>query len=217
MVVKKKKKIYIYIRERKKTGGKTPGRIIPKLLNKKVTFKKPLEEYEDSQSVETAEEHIKWYKFVIGNYIQLCKEGEVMSHEENKGSAADFGTGTGGGSMPTPGISTQSVTPGGAAGLGKSRETDPVKAGTVKRPKKGSSNKGTGPKSVSDSGIKVNPKKSDPQRKRASIKKPTGKSSSHIDSDTDSEEEEGDDDADNEDNFMEPEEKNYYNEFERRS
>ena len=37
---------------RKKTGGKTPSRIKPKLVSKQVTFKKPLEEYEDSQSIE---------------------------------------------------------------------------------------------------------------------------------------------------------------------
>ena len=37
---------------RKKTGGKTPSRIKPKLVSKQVSFKKPLEEYEDSQSIE---------------------------------------------------------------------------------------------------------------------------------------------------------------------
>ena len=33
---------------------------------------------------ETVKEHTKWYKFVTGNYIHLCKEGEVMSHEEKE-------------------------------------------------------------------------------------------------------------------------------------
>ena len=37
---------------RKKTEGKTPSRIKPKLVSKQVTLKKPLEEYEDSQSIE---------------------------------------------------------------------------------------------------------------------------------------------------------------------
>ena len=37
---------------RKKTEGKTPSRIKPKLVSKQVTLKKPLEEYEDSQRIE---------------------------------------------------------------------------------------------------------------------------------------------------------------------
>ena len=37
---------------RKKTRGKTSSRIKPKLVSKQVTFKKPLEEYEDSQSID---------------------------------------------------------------------------------------------------------------------------------------------------------------------
>ena len=63
---------------------------------------------------ETAEEHIKWYKFVIENYIQLCKEGEVMSHEEKEDPAANLDLGTGGGSMAPSGTDTLSGIPGGA-------------------------------------------------------------------------------------------------------
>ena len=79
---------------------------------------------------------MKWYKFVIGNYIHLCKEGVVMSHEEKENSATDLEVGTGSGSIAPPDIDTPSAIPGGAAGVGKSGDTDPAKAGTAKRSKK---------------------------------------------------------------------------------
>ena len=63
---------------------------------------------------ETAEEHIKWYKFVIGNYIHLCKEGEVMSHKEKEDPAANLDVDTGGGNIAPSGTATQSGIPGGA-------------------------------------------------------------------------------------------------------
>ena len=83
---------------------------------------------------ETVKEHIKWYRFVIGNYIHLCKEGEVMSHEEKENSTADLDVGTGSGSMAP--LDTPLATPGGAAEVGKSGDVDPAKAGTAKRSKK---------------------------------------------------------------------------------
>ena len=188
---------------------------------------------------ETVKEHIKWYKFVIGNYIHLCK-GEVMSHEEKENSAADLDVGTSSGSMAPSGIDTPSATPGGAVGIGKSGDTDPVKAGSAKgskkddiplsklqnlkkdskdsKEKKEFSDKGTEPKNAGDSGSRVKPKKNKPQKKKAPIKKPTGKSASHIDSSTESEDDEDEDDVDDDDNFLEPEEKTKsYNDFERRS
>ena len=178
---------------------------------------------------ETVKEHIKWYKFVIGNYIPLCKEGELMSHEEKENSAADLDIGTSRGSIAPLGIDTPSATPGGAVGIGKSGDTDPVKAGSAKgtkkddtplsklqnlkkdlkdsKEKKEFSDKGTEPKNARDSGSRVKPKKNKPQKKKAPIKKPTGKSASHIDSSTESEDDEDEDDVNDDDNFLEPEEK----------
>ena len=81
---------------------------------------------------ETAEEHIKWYKFEIGNHIHLCKEGEVGSHKEKEDPAANLDIGTGGRSIAPSGTGTQSGIPGGAVGIKGSDEADPVKAGSAK-------------------------------------------------------------------------------------
>ena len=173
---------------------------------------------------ETVKEHIKWYRFVIGNYIHLCKEGKMMSHEEKENPAADLDIGTDSGSIAP--LDTPSATPGGATEVGKDGGVDPVKTGTAKTSKKddtpfsksqslkkGSkdskekkefSDKGTGPKNASDSGSDVKSKKSKSQKKKTSIKKPTGKSSSCIDSSIESED---DDNIDDDGDLLGPEEK----------
>ena len=177
---------------------------------------------------ETAEEHIKWYKFVMGNYIHLCKEGEVMSQEEKEDLAANLDVGTGGKSMAPLGTDTPSGIPGGAVGIKRSDEADPVKAGTAKgskkddtllsksqnswrdskdsKEKKKFSDRGTEPKNAGDSEGRARPKKIKPQIRITPTKKPIGKSASHINSSTESEDD-GDDGDINDDNFPEPEEK----------
>ena len=144
---------------------------------------------------ETAEEHIKWYKFVIGNYIHLCKEGEMMSHEEKESPVANFDVGTGGGSMAPSGNNTPSGIPGGAVGIKRSDEADPVKAGTAEGSKKDytllsksqnswrdskdskekrTRDKGTEPKNASDSEGGAKPEKIKPQKRITRTKKPIG-------------------------------------------
>ena len=63
---------------RKKTGGKTPSRIKPKLVSRQVTFKKPVEDYEDSQSIEFLGTYIPdlmyQYLQVYGREPQKAKE-----------------------------------------------------------------------------------------------------------------------------------------------
>ena len=60
---------------RKKTGGKTPSRIKPKLVSRQVTFKKPVKEYEDSQSIEFFRIYIPdlMYQFIEVNHKRLKK------------------------------------------------------------------------------------------------------------------------------------------------
>ena len=174
---------------------------------------------------ETAEEHIKWYKFVIGNYIHLCKEGEVMSHKEKEDPAANLDISNSGGSIAPSGTGTQSGIPGGAVRIKGSNEADPVKAGSAKgsknddtplsesqnsqrvsRGKKELSDKGTEAKNAGDSEGGARPKKIKPQKRTTPTKKPVGKSASYIDSSTESEDDGDDGDIDNDD-FLEPEEK----------
>ena len=176
---------------------------------------------------ETVKEHIKWYRFEIGNYIHLCKEGEMMSHEEKENSAADLDIGMDSGSIAP--LDTLSVTPGGVTGVGKDGDVDPEKTGTAKTAKKDDtplsrsqslkkvskdskekkefSDKGTGPKNTGDSGSEVKSKKSKSQKKKTSIKKPTGKSSSHINSSTESKDDENDNNIDDDGDLLGPEEK----------
>ena len=145
---------------------------------------------------EIAEEHIKWYKFVIGNYIHLCKEGEVMSHEEKDDPAANLDVGTGNGSIAPSGTNTLSGIPGGAVGIKRSDEADPVKVGTAKgskkddtplsksqnsrrdsknsKEKKKFSDKGTEPKIAGDSEGRARPKKIKSQKRITPTKKPIG-------------------------------------------
>ena len=131
--------------------------------------------------------------------------------------------------MALSGIDTPLATPGEAVGLGKSGDTDPVKAGKAKgskkddtplsklqnlkkdskdsKEKKEFSDKETEPKNGGDSGSRVKPKRSKPQKKKAPIKKPAGKSASHIDSCTESEDDKDEDDVNDDDDVLEPEEK----------
>ena len=174
---------------------------------------------------ETAEEHIKWYKFVIGNYVYLCKEGEVMSHKEKEGPAANLDVGNSGGSIAPLGASTQSGIPGGAVGIKGSDEADHVKAGSAKGSKnddtllsksqssqrdsgekKELNDKGTEAKNAGDSEGGARPKKIKSRKRTTATKKPVGKSASCIDSSTESEDDGDVGDIDNDD-FLEPEEK----------
>ena len=73
--------------------------------------------------------------------------------------------------------------------------------------KKEFSDKGTEPKNAGDSGSSVRPKKSKSQKKKTSIKKPTGKSASRIDSSTESEDDKDEGNINDDDDLLGPEEK----------
>ena len=140
---------------------------------------------------------------------------------KKKDPAANLDVGTGGGSMAPSGNDIPSGIPGGAVGIKRSDEADPVKAGTAKgstkddtllsksqnsqrdskdsKEKKKFSDKGTEPKNAGDSEGRARPKKIKPQKRKTPTKKPIGKSASHIDSSTESEDDGDDGDIDNDD------------------